>query len=106
MLGYYRDEKATRAVFRDGWFCTGDLGRMDADGALYITGRKKNVIVTENGKNIYPEELETRLSEFSEVGDVIVVADNASGKIQVKAKIFPNLDFLREKLGHELDYSQ
>lgn len=101
MLGYYRDEEATKAVFRDGWFCTGDLGRMDPDGALYITGRKKNIIVTENGKNIYPEELETRLSEFSEIGDVIVVADRASGKTQIKAKIFPNLEFLREKLGHE-----
>lgn len=101
MLGYYQDDDSTKAVFKDGWFCTGDLGRMDDDGALYITGRKKNVIVTENGKNIYPEELETRLSEFSEIGDVIVVADHANGKIQVKAKIFPNLDFLKEKLGHE-----
>ena len=101
MLGYYKDEQATNAVFRNGWFCTGDLGRMDHDGALYITGRSKNIIVTENGKNIYPEELESRLSEFSEVGDVIVVADQTNGKTQVKAKIFPNFDFLREKLGHE-----
>ena len=102
MLGYYRDEEATQAVFRDGWFCTGDLGRMDPDGALYITGRRKNIIVTENGKNIYPEELETRLSEFAEIGEVIVVADRTSGKTEVKAKIFPNLDFLREKFGREL----
>jgi len=101
MLGYYRDEEATKAVFRDGWFCTGDLGRMDADGAIYITGRMKNVIVTENGKNIYPEELETRLSEFSEIGDVIVVADNSGERTQIKAKIFPNVDFLRDKFGHE-----
>lgn len=101
MLGYYKDEAATRAVFQDGWFCTGDLGRMDPDGALYITGRKKNIIVTENGKNIYPEELETRIAEFDEVGDVIVVADRAGGKTQVKAKIFPNLAFLRSKFGHE-----
>lgn len=101
MLGYYRDEEATKAVFRDGWFCTGDLGRMDPDGALYIMGRIKNIIVTENGKNIYPEELESRLSEFPEVGDVIVVADRTGGKIQVKAKLFPSIDILREKLGHE-----
>ncbi|MBR2324697.1 MAG: AMP-binding protein [Clostridia bacterium] len=101
MLGYYCDEQATKAVMHDGWFCTGDLGRMDPDGALYITGRKKNIIVTENGKNIYPEELETRIAEFSEVSDVIVVADRTDGKIRIKAKIFPSLDFLREKLGHE-----
>lgn len=101
MLGYYKDQEATEAVFRDGWFRTGDLGRMDGDGSLYITGRRKNIIVTENGKNIYPEELETRLYEFSEVGDAIVFADRANGKTQVRAKIFPNLDFLREKLGHE-----
>ena len=57
--------------------------------------------MTENGKNIYPEELETRIAEFSEVSDVIVVADRTDGKIRIKAKIFPSLDFLREKLGHE-----
>ena len=101
MLGYYQDEEATKAVFCDGWFCTGDLGRMDPDGALYITGRRKNIIVTENGKNIYPEELEIRLSEFSEIGDVIAVAGHTGGKTQVKAKIFPNIDVLREKFGHE-----
>ncbi|MBR5140212.1 MAG: AMP-binding protein [Clostridia bacterium] len=99
MLGYYNDEAATKAVFLDGWFCTGDLGRMDADGALYITGRKKNVIVTENGKNIYPEELESRLYAFSAISDVIVMAEKQDGKTQVKAKIFPNHDYLKALLG-------
>lgn len=99
MLGYYNDEAATRAVFRDGWFCTGDLGRMDADGGLYITGRKKNVIVTENGKNVYPEELETRLYAFCAISDVIVMAEKQDGKTQVKAKIFPNHDYLKALLG-------
>ena len=99
MLGYYNDKAATEAVFRDGWFCTGDLGKMDEDGSLYITGRKKNVIVTENGKNVYPEELETRLYAFSAISDVIVMAEKLDGKTQVKAKIFPNLDYLREILG-------
>ena len=99
MLGYYNDEEATKLVFRDGWFCTGDLGRMDADGGLYITGRRKNVIVTENGKNIYPEELETRLYAFSSIADVIVLAEKQDGKTQVKAKIFPNHEFLRNTLG-------
>ena len=98
-LGYYNDRAATEAVFLDGWFCTGDLGRMDPDGGLYITGRRKNVIVTENGKNIYPEELETRLYTFASIADVIVMADRRDGKTQVKAKIFPNLDFLKTALG-------
>lgn len=101
MLGYYNDDTATKEVFRDGWFCTGDLGRMDADGALYITGRRKNVIVAENGKNIFPEELETRLLAHEEICDVIIVADHVNGKTQVKAKIFPNLDFLKSILEHE-----
>ena len=99
MLGYYNDKAATEAVFLDGWFCTGDLGRMDADGGLYITGRRKNVIVTENGKNIYPEELETRLYAFASIADVIVMADKQDGKTQVKAKIFPNHEFLKTTFG-------
>ncbi len=101
MLGYYNDREATDTVLRDGWFHTGDLGKMDPDGALYIKGRIKNIIVSENGKNIYPEELETRLSEYEEIGDVIVVPDRTGGRVSVKAKIFPNIDFLKKKLGHE-----
>lgn len=99
MLGYYKDESATQKVFEGGWFHTGDLGRMDEDGALYIMGRSKNVIVTENGKNIYPEELEAKLYNFPEVADAIVVASCSKGKTQVKAKVFPNLDVIKKKLG-------
>ena len=99
MLGYFNDPEATEAVFRDGWFCTGDLGYMDENGDLYIKGRIKNVIVTENGKNIYPEELETRLSEFPEIGEVLVFGAKENGESFVKARIFPNLDYIKEKLG-------
>lgn len=100
MLGYYRNEEATRAVLdEDGWFHTGDLGCLDEEGNLFIRGRKKNVIVTENGKNIYPEELETRLAEYPDVSEVLVVTGKEHGETCVKAKIFPNLDLLREKLG-------
>ena len=63
MLGYYNDPEGTERVMRGGYFHTGDLGRFDEDGFLYLTGRCKNVIVAQNGKNIYPEELEERLSE-------------------------------------------
>ncbi len=101
MLGYYNDPEATEAVFRDGWFCTGDLGCLDKNGDLYIKGRIKNVIVTENGKNIYPEELETRLSECPEVGEALVYASEENGETFVKAKIFPNLEYLKEKLGNK-----
>ena len=57
MNGYYRNPEATAQVWRDGWFFSGDLGRMDNRGNLFITGRKKEVIVLPNGKNIYPDEL-------------------------------------------------
>jgi len=100
MLGYFNDDEATKAVFRDGWFCTGDYGRMDPDGALYITGRKKNIIVTENGKNIYPEELEARLSDCEAVGDVIIVPAEINGRTQIKARIYPNTAAIKDALGH------
>ena len=101
MLGYYNDPEATAEVIRDGWFHTGDLGYMDENGDLYIKGRIKNVIVTENGKNIYPEELETRLSEFPEIGEVLVFGAKENGESLVKARIFPNLDYIKEKLGRQ-----
>ncbi|QHI72630.1 AMP-dependent synthetase/ligase [Aminipila terrae] len=64
MLGYYNMPQATAEVLKDGWFYTGDLGYIDSEGYAYITGRKKNVIITKNGKNVYPEELEYYLSNI------------------------------------------
>ena len=101
MLGYYNEPEATAEVLKDGWFHTGDLGYMDENGDLFIKGRIKNVIVTENGKNIYPEELETRLSEFPEIGEVLVFGAKENGESLVKARIFPNFDYLKEKLGRQ-----
>lgn len=101
MLGYFNDKEATDSVMRDGWFCTGDLGYIDEEGDLFIKGRIKNVIVTENGKNIYPEELETRLSQYPEIGEVLVLSSEENGETAVKAKIFPNLEYLKEKLGRK-----
>ncbi len=80
MLGYYKDPVATRKTFtQDGWFKTGDLGYMDRKGALYITGREKNLIILANGKNVHPEELEEYILEnLAYVKEVVVFAPLAS----------------------------
>ena len=72
MMGYYKDPKATAQVLRDGWYVTGDLCRQDAEGYLYLTGRKKNVIILSNGENVSPEEIEAALLQCSAVREVMV----------------------------------
>ncbi len=100
MLGYYKNSKATEASLRDGWFHTGDLGRKDGNGAYYITGRLKNVIVTKNGKNIFPEEVETYLNRSPYVLESMVTGyeDGKSGETFVEAYILPNIEAIKEKL--------
>ena len=94
MLGYYRNEEATRAVFTDdGWFRTGDLGYMDKDGYIFITGRKKNLIILSNGKNVYPEEIEEYLIALPGVKESVVLGrKNASGEVVITALIYPDTE--------------
>jgi long-chain acyl-CoA synthetase len=100
MLGYYQNEGATTRVIKDGWFHTGDLGCFDSDGFIYITGRCKNVIVTKNGKNIFPEEIETLLGRSKYIKEALVHGeDDASGDISVFATIVPDMEKLQEEKG-------
>lgn len=98
MLGYYNDPETTEEIMRGGWFHTGDLGRFDEEGFLHITGRCKNVIVTNNGKNIYPEELEDRLLDESIIAEAVVVGIPSikGDDVSVKAKIYPDKDMINE----------
>ncbi|MBQ9429859.1 MAG: AMP-binding protein, partial [Clostridia bacterium] len=95
MLGYYKDEEATKAAFTDdGWFRTGDLGYMDRDGYIYITGRKKSVIILENGKNVFPEEIEEYLYTLDFVEECVVVGrpSGEDGALRLTALIYPRRD--------------
>ena len=98
MLGYYKNPQRTREVLtEDGWFRTGDLGRLDRAGYLYLAGRKKNVIVLESGKNVYPEEVEWELSQIPEVEEVLVYEKERGGTPVVAALVYPNWEELRRQ---------
>ena len=97
MLGYYKMEEETKEVLKDdGWFYTGDLGYIDKDGYLFITGRKKYVIVLKNGKNIYPEELEKLIDKLPYVSENIVFGLPKDDDLLVTAKIVYNKDYVKE----------
>ncbi len=85
MLGYWRNEEATRAAFEDGWYKTGDLGYLDAQGYLYLKGRKKNMIVLGNGMNVYPEDIENALLQEPGVTDAVVIGREAGGDVELHA---------------------
>ena len=100
MLGYYNNPEATAEVFdKDGFFHTGDYGRLDEEGWIYITGRKKNLIILSNGKNVYPEEIEADIQKIKGVTEVVVYAGESrvqKDKITIVAEIFPDVDLLKD----------
>lgn len=98
MLGYYENEEATKlALEADGWFHTGDLARIDEDGFIYIVGRKKSVIVLNNGKNVFPEEIETLLNKIEGIKESFVYEKKESdGDVKVCVKIVYDKEIIKE----------
>ncbi|NLK87431.1 MAG: AMP-binding protein [Clostridiaceae bacterium] len=101
MLGYYKDPEATEEAFdEEGYFKTGDFGRLDDEGWIYITGRLKNVIILSNGKNVYTEEIEMEISKVFGVNECVVYAGESEllpNKEVIVAEIYPDFDALKEK---------
>lgn len=97
MLGYYKDEKKTKEAFKDGWFRTGDYGYIDDEGFIFITGRKNDIIVLRNGKNVYPQELEFLISKLPYVAECMVFARNESNTdTAIVAKIVYNKEVMEK----------
>ena len=103
MMGYLDQPEETAEVMKDGWFHTGDLGRFDAQGNLYITGRKKNVIVMKNGKNIFPEEIEEKISRLPYAAECLVFPREKHNDLVLWTKIVCQEDWLKE---HKLSMDQ
>ncbi len=93
MQGYYKMPEETAETLEDGWLKTGDLGYVDEDGFVYLTGRKKNLIITKNGENVSPEELENALSTNRLVGEILVRENNGV----IEAEIYPDQDYVKKK---------
>ncbi len=113
MIGYYEDKEATDEVIieEDGerWFRSGDIGYLDDEGFLFITGRCKNVIVTQNGKNIYPEEIELMLSNIPEIKECMVYGkedEEENKELIISVKVIPNYDEIEAKHGKNLTEEQ
>ena len=102
MLGYYENEEETNKVLKDGWFYTGDLGYIDKDGFIFITGRQKNMIVLKNGKKVFPEEVETLVNRIDIVEECMVFGmpdENDKSDIKLSVKVVYNKDEVKEKYG-------
>ena len=102
MQGYYKNPRATEQVLKDGWFYSGDLGYLDHDGYLFITGRLKEVIVLSSGKNIYPDEVEKQYLKIPLIGEICVLGIEEKGMIEsLQAVIVPDFEYAkREQIGN------
>ena len=103
MLGYYENEEETNKVLKDGWFYTGDLGYIDKDGFIFITGREKNMIVLKNGKKIFPEEIETLVNRIDLVSESMVFGmpdENDKNDLKLSVKIVYDKEVVEEKYGN------
>lgn len=98
MLGYYKNEEATKQTLIDNWYHTGDLGYIDKDGYVFITGRKKNVIVLKNGKNVFPEEIEELINKLPYVSESLVFGYPKDDDLIVSTKIVYNEDYVKKLL--------
>ena len=100
MQGYYRNQAATREVLsEDGWLATGDVGYLDRENYLFLTGRKKSVIVTEGGKNVYPEEIEDRFQLAGEIEQILVrgyLMDRKMKTEGIEAVVYPSAEHLKD----------
>ena len=103
MIGYYKNPEGTAEVFtEDGWFCTGDIGYMDDDGYIFITGRKKYVIISDNGKNVFPEEIEEYLGQLDTIAECVVVGrEGADHSLTLTAIVYPQLDKFENAKDHD-----
>lgn len=102
MMGYYKQpEETARVIDEEGWFHTGDLGYIDRDGYAYLTGRQKNVIITKNGKNVYPEELEYQLSNIDFVEESFVFGQETGDDVSITASVKVDAEVIKERLGEE-----
>ena len=102
MLGYYENEEETKNVLKDGWFYTGDLGYIDKDGFIFITGRQKNMIVLKNGKKIFPEEIETLVNRIDLVEECMVFGmpdEVDKNDVKLSVKVVYNKDEVKQKYG-------
>ena len=100
MLGYYENPEATKEVLKDGWFYTGDLGYMDKKGYIFITGRKKDMIVLKNGKKVFPEEIEVLINRLDEVEECMVFGmpdEKDKNDVKLSVKVVYNKEFVEEK---------
>lgn len=102
MLGYYENQEKTDEVLQDGWFYTGDLGYIDKDGFIFITGRKKDLIVLKNGKKVFPEEIETLVLRLPEVEECFVFGmpdEDDQNDVKVSVKVVYNESYVKDKYG-------